>query len=264
MRLFCSAMLFAAFWPLLAQDTNLQFEVAVVKPTGDRSAPGLIVHLPGERGYRGVNMALFDYLRVAFQVRPEQISAPDWISTENFDLQGKADRTCTADELHTMLQQLLIERFHIRLHRASKDVSGYRLAVEPGGHKMRDHDPEDAQMFPIQAGPGGAHDGKNVSMQYLAFFLSGELGQAVVDDTGLKGHYDFNAKWDMPGVMAAPPPPPAPGGGPPLSEIMNSRIAGAGIPVFDALRKQLGLRLEKAKVPAPQIVIDHIEKLSEN
>src|SRR5450432_3625080 len=259
MRIFCSAMLFVVVWPLFAQEANLQFEVAVVKPTADRSLSGLIIHLPGERGYRGVNMALFDYLRVAFQVRPDQISVPDWISTENFDLVGKADRTCTADELHTMLQQLLIERFHIRLHRASKEVSGYRLTVEPGGHKMRDHDPEDPQMFPLQMGPGGVHDGKNVSMQYLAFFLSTELGQAVVDDTGLKGHYDFSAKWDVPGAMSAPPPPPpVPGGGPPLSEIMASRIAGAGIPVFDALRKQLGLRLEKAKVPAQQLVIDHI------
>ena len=263
MRLFCPAMLFAAVWPLCAQEANLQFEVAVVKPTADRSLPGLIVHMPGERGYRGVNMALVDYLRVAFQVRPDQISGPDWISTENFDLVGKADRTCTADELHTMLQQLLIERFHIRLHRASKEVSGYRLAVEPGGHKMRDHDPEDRQMLPIQMGPGGAHEGKNVRMQYFAFFLSTELGQAVVEDTGLKGHYDFNAKWDVPGAMSAPPPPPpAPGGGPPLDEMMVSR--SAGIPVFDALRKQLGLRLEKAKVSAQQIVIDHIEKLSEN
>jgi len=261
MRLFRSAMLFTVLSPLCPQHAKVQFEVAVIKPTADRSAPGLIVHLPGERGYRGTNMLLLDYLRVAFQVRPDQISGPDWISTEYFDLQGKADRTCTADELHTMLQQLLIERFHIRMHRESKEAAGYRLLVEPGGHKMRDHDPEDRAMFPIQHGPTGAYEGKNVSMQYLAFFLSTDLQQTVVDGTGLKGHYDFTANWDTGAMLAAPPPPPPPGA-PGPQEMMVARSPGAT--VFEALKKQLGLRLEKAKVPAQHIVIDHIEKLSEN
>src|ERR1043165_2006820 len=121
MSRFRPAILLAALWPLCAQDPKLQFEVAVMKPTADHNAPGLIVHLPGERGYRGGNMPLIDYLRVAFQVRPDQISGPDWIFTENFDMEGKADRTCTADELHTMLQHLLIERFRIRLHHATQD-----------------------------------------------------------------------------------------------------------------------------------------------
>jgi uncharacterized protein (TIGR03435 family) len=260
MKVFRAAMLFTALWPVCAQDAKVEFEVAVIKPTVDRTAAGVIIHLPGERGYRGVNMTLFDYLRVAFQVRPEQLSGPDWLSTEAFDLEGKADHSCTADELHTMLQNLLIERFHIRLHRATKEVSGYRLVVEPTGHKLRDHDPEDKVMMPIQMGINAVREGKNVAMQYLAFYLSTEMGQTVVDETGLKGHYDFSGQWDPPGMAPPPPPPPGAGGAP--MEMVMSR--GTGITVFDALRKQLGLRLEKAKVPAPQIVIDHIEKLSEN
>src|SRR4051812_43186906 len=112
---FRPAILLAALWPLCAQGPSLQFEVAVMKPAVDPSRPGLIIHLPAESGYRGTNMTLLDYLRVAFQVRPDQISGPAWLSTETFDMEGKAGRTCTADELHTMLQQLLVERFHIRL-----------------------------------------------------------------------------------------------------------------------------------------------------
>jgi uncharacterized protein (TIGR03435 family) len=263
MKVFRAAILFTALWPVCAQDAKLQFEVAVIKPTADRMTGGLVVHLPGERGYHGVNTTLFDYLRVAFQVRPEQLSAPDWIGTEYFDLEGKADRTCTADELHTMLQNLLIERFHIRLHRATKEVSGYRLVVEPGGHKMHDHDPADKVMLPIQMGVNGAREGKNVAMQYLAFYLSTEMGQTVVDETGLKGHYDFTGQWDPPGLASMPPPPPPGGpGAAPMSEMVVSR--GSGITVLDAMRKQLGLRLEKAKVAGTQIVIDRIEKLGEN
>src|SRR5580704_4127630 len=92
---------------------HLQFEVAVFKPAADINAPGLIVHLPGERGYRGTNMSLMNYFMVAYQVRGDQITGPEWISHETFDMEGKADRTCTADELHQMLQHLLEERFHL-------------------------------------------------------------------------------------------------------------------------------------------------------
>jgi uncharacterized protein (TIGR03435 family) len=118
-------------------------------------------------------------------------------------------------------------------------------------------------MLPIQMGVNGAREGKNVAMQYLAFYLSTEMGQTVVDETGLKGHYDFTGQWDPPGLASMPPPPPPGGpGAAPMSEMVVSR--GSGITVLDAMRKQLGLRLEKAKVAGTQIVIDRIEKLGEN
>jgi uncharacterized protein (TIGR03435 family) len=98
-------------------------------------------------------------------------------------------------------------------------------------------------------------------MQYLAFFLSQELGQTVVDQTGLKGHYDFNAKWGYDGPMVVAPEPPGPGS-PVGAEIPVAAPPGAS--VFEALRKQLGLRLDKAKVPTQKIVIDHIEQVTGN
>lgn len=251
------------FCPLCGQDPNpnaaLDFEVAIVKPTVDRTAPGLIVHLPGERGYRGVNMPLMSYLNIAFQVRTDQISGPDWLATQNFDMEGKADRTCTADELHVMLQHLLEERFHIKMHRETKQIAGYNLVVDSGGPKLADHDPEDHLMLPIQPGPGGSRQGKNVSMQYFAFYLSQDLGQTVVDQTGLKGHFDFNVKWGYDGPMMLLPAPP---GSPVAADLPAGPPSGAS--VFEALRKQLGLRLDKAKVPTLQIVIDHIEKFTDN
>jgi uncharacterized protein (TIGR03435 family) len=80
-------------------------------------------------------------------VRPDQITGPEWLSNEVYDMEGKSDRTCTADELHLMLQHLLEEQFHIKMHRESKQVAGYKLVVEPGGHKLADHDPADAVML---------------------------------------------------------------------------------------------------------------------
>ena len=81
-----------------------------------------------------------------------------------------------------MRQQLLIERFHMRLHRVSKEVSGYRLAVEPGGHKMRDHDPEDRQMlYARYALPRYA--GKNTSAtkvsSVVGVVFAGERGSSI-------------------------------------------------------------------------------------
>jgi uncharacterized protein (TIGR03435 family) len=262
------SILFAAatiICPLCGQDPNpntaLQFEVAIIKPTVDRTLPGLIVHLPGESGYRGVNMPLLNYLTVALQVRADQISGSDWLTSEYFDMEGKAGRRCTADELHLMLQHLLEERFQIKMHRETKQIAGYNLVVDSGGLKLADHDPEDRLMLPIQPGPGGSRQGKNVSMQYLAFYLSQELGQTVVDQTGLKGHYDFNAKWGYDGPMMFVPEPPGPGS-PVATDLPVAPPVGAT--VFESLRKQLGLRLDKAKVPTQKIVIDHIEKLTDN
>jgi len=107
---------------------------------------------------------------------------------------------------------------------------------------------------------------KNVSMQYLAFYLSQELGQTVVDQTGLKGHYDFEAKWGYDGPMIVVREPPAPGSPAPGSPVAADLPVAppVGATVFEALRKQLGLRLDKAKVPTQKIVVDHIEKLTDN
>jgi uncharacterized protein (TIGR03435 family) len=77
----------------------------------------------------------------------------------------------------------------------------------------------------------------------------------------LKGHYDFNAKWGYDGPMMVVPEPPGPGS-PVAADLPAAAPVGAS--VFEALRTQLGLRLDKTKVPTQKIVIDHIEKLTDN
>jgi len=254
-----------------APDAGLQFEVAVMKPTVDSTQAGLIVHLPGERGYRGTNMPLLDYLSVAYQVRQDQITLPNGFPGGTYDMEGKAERVCTADELHLMLQHLLEERFHMKLHRTTRQINGYDLVVDKGGPKLADHAGPDTGTVPLFLSPGTQH-GTNVSMQYLAFFLSQAVGQTVVNKTDLAGRYDFAIDWGITPMPMPMPPPGAPGvaipaglsgAAPDPSAVMTvseSPLAG----IFDALRKQLGLRLDKTKVPSQQIIVDHIEKLSEN
>jgi uncharacterized protein (TIGR03435 family) len=245
--------------------TPLQFEVASLKHTLDRGGPGIIKRLPGDRGYYGTNMPLMNYLTVAYQVRPSQIAGPDWISTDNFDLDAKAERPSTVDELHVMLQNLLLERFHITLRHESKEQPAYALVVDKGGPKLAIHDAADKVMLPISPG-FGKHDASNVTMAYFAFYLSNTLDRTVVDKTGLDGHYDFKAEWGFEGIPGFTFATPMVSG--PPETLMPAEMQGASLPsgptIFNALRQQLGLRLDPIKIPVERLVISHIETLTEN
>jgi uncharacterized protein (TIGR03435 family) len=257
-------ILAAASLSLHAQTAPLQFEVASMKATVDPTLAGIIKRMPGERGYFGANMPLMAYIRIAYQLRDSQITSPDWLSRQNYDLDAKAEKPSTPDELHVMLQQLLLERFHMKVRRETREQSGFVLVVEKGGVKMQDHDPEDKVILPIMPG-SGTHVGTNVTMPYFAFYLSNELDKTVVDKTGLDGHYDFRANWMAEGanVMPMQMAPPSPDN----VVSMEMRASMAPMPsmptIFVAL-KQLGLRLDPAKVPAEHLVIEHIEQLTEN
>jgi uncharacterized protein (TIGR03435 family) len=246
---------------------SLQFEVASLKPTPtDSTAPGVITRPAGERSYHGTNMPLLNYLSVAYQVRAAQITGPDAILSEHFDLEAKAERPSTPDELHLMLQHLLEQRFQMKLRRDTKDQPAYALVVDKDGPKLAAHDPADPGSRPISFGPNGKRIGVNVTMAYFAFYLSQDLDRNVIDKTGLEGHYDFEVMWWAAGsgpIMMAPDAaltgtPPTPG--------MELREVGApaGPTVFEALRKELGLRLDPIKVPVEHLTIEHIEKLTEN
>jgi len=249
--------------------TPLQFEVASLKLTVDPMAPGLIKRMPGDRGYLGTNMPLLNYLSVAYQLRTSLISGPEGVLEEHYDLDAKAERPSTPDELHVMLQHLLEERFHLKMRRETKDQAGYVLVVDKGGPKLTAHPADGPPLAPIMPG-SGKHIGANVGMPYFAFYLSNGLDKTVVDKTGLDGHYDFEVEWYTDrGVMAMPVGPPGsapmvnvPAGAMPM-EMRDAQIS-SGPTLFNALKQQLGLRLDAAQVPVERLVIEHIEKLTEN
>jgi uncharacterized protein (TIGR03435 family) len=194
-------------------------------------------------------------------VRATQITGPDWISTDHFELNAKAERPSTVDELHVMLQHLLEERFHMKIRHESREQPAYALVVEKGGPKLKIHDPEDRVMLPINPG-FGMHNASNVTMPYFAFYLSQEVDRTVIDKTGLDGHYDFQVEWGF-DRGAAMPMPAAPPGTSPAMEMREAQIP-TGPTLFNALRQQLGLRLDPIKAPVEHLAIDHIEKLAEN
>jgi uncharacterized protein (TIGR03435 family) len=190
-------------------------------------------------------------MTVAYSVTDRQISGgPDWVSTDRYDIDAKADRPHPTDELHIMLQRLLEERFQLKLRREKREMSVWALMVDKSGRKLAEHDPGDIDHPPMGPGPQGRGlSGRNVSMEYFAFVLSRLLDRNVVDRTGLTRSYDVMI--DFARDLSARPDSGEPGEAARLSE---------GPSVFKALREQLGLRLDAARAPVDFLVIESAQR----
>jgi len=235
-------------------DKALTFDAASVKqanlPAPDGSGR---IMMTGPTGGPGTGdpgrihypyMSLKNLLVNAYDVKSFQIQGPSWLDTERFDVNATMPPETTREQFRAMLQNLLAERFRITLHRETKDLPIYSLAVAKGGPKMRESEPvspaEDnagappsspfpAQPrigpdgFPVlasQAGgraglilmmmPGRARlAGQQQTMLDLANRLTTQLGRPVADATRLTAKYDFTLTFSPEGMN----PPTGPGGG---------------------------------------------------
>lgn len=238
--------------PPLPSPESLRFEVASLKPSPpDAQGGGIIRPTPGNQGYLATNMPLRNYLMIAYVVRNTQITgAPSWFDNDRYDLNAKAEKPSTIEELHIMLQNLLVDRCGLKIHKETKETTGYALVIDKGSPKLTEHDPADKDYPPIKPIGPGKVQGINATLNLFALFISRGLDLPVVDKTGLTAHYDFTF------------------------EIVPDRVAGAdgeqrvappdGAMISEALKAQLGLRLERTKATTERIVIDHVEKPSAN
>jgi uncharacterized protein (TIGR03435 family) len=222
------------------------FEVATVKPSQPGVSGAAIRILPGGQTYLLTNITLKNMIFVAYDVTPDQVSGgANWTESDTFDVEGKSDHATTRPERMQMLQALLADRFKLVLRRQAKESPVYALMLEKGGSKLHENtDKGLSQMSPVGRGQINFH---NIPMQVLTGqFLTGASGRPVVDQTGLKGSYDFDLKYtpDPQGAAALPDP--------------------AFPDLFTALREQLGLRLEAQKGSVDSLIIDHAEKPSGN
>jgi uncharacterized protein (TIGR03435 family) len=159
------------------------------------------------------------------------------------------------------LRALLAERFQLTLHRETKEQSVYALVVAKGGPKLQQGQAKEATgpRGPMMRMGRGELSGQGVELEMLTRTLSSQLGRTVIDRTGLKGNFDFKLTWTPdPGQSAGPP------GGLPAGADAPPPPDPNGPSVFTALQEQLGLRLESQKGPVEMLVIDRVEKPSEN
>ena len=228
----------AAALVVLARFTYGQaFEVASVKPSAEISGNMSIGRAPDGR-FMATNTSLKDLVMWAYDVRSFQVSGgPSWTESAAFNVVAKPESgEAQVQQLRTMVQKLLEERFQMSLHRETKEVPVYALTIAKSGSKLRDS--VSAEMG-ISGGGRGRMSYKKVSMSLLATQLSQQLGKAIVDRTGLTGEYDFNLEW-------AP----------------DDNAEGPSL--FTALQEQVGLKLESAKGPVELLIIDRASKPTEN
>jgi uncharacterized protein (TIGR03435 family) len=235
------------------------FEVASVKASdtsaGREGGRGMGMGMGGGRGgniqvapasLNMRNVTLKNAIRWAYHVTEYQVSGPDWLDSERFSIVAKSASPATEDQLQLMMQGLLTDRFKLAFHRQTKEFQVYVLAPGKNGTKLQESKTEGEAAVQPQM------DRMSVSVQrtpisQMIDMLTPVLGAPVIDETGLKGRYDVTvnlAKYAsemQPGGGGAPPDP--------LSLVMS------------ALEGELGLKLERRKIPLEVLVVDHAEKL---
>jgi uncharacterized protein (TIGR03435 family) len=267
-----------------AADQPLQFDVASIKPAPPRKEGepwGMMGCFggPGSKDpgrYTCAKASVFMMAIQAYGLKPYQLRPPYSADDAKFNVEAKVPPGATSEQVKVMLRNLLAERFKLAFHHEKTETQGYALVVAKSGLKMKVSAPDpppasgplkDADGFvyiPPRNGMavGWANGltrwaGGNVPVDPFLVGLANTLtGRPVIDATGLKGTYDFALTFSPDNAASgpAPAPSPLPEGG------VIAPPEDAGLTVFAALEKQLGLRLEPRKITIDAFVIDHAEK----
>jgi uncharacterized protein (TIGR03435 family) len=229
-------------------ERKAEFEVASVKAAKDDgdhdwdTDKGLLrIH----------NFSMKRLIAQAWQVDESLVvAAPNWSDSESYDITARIPAEFVdlkPSKVPEMMQALLADRFQLRFHRETRQTSGFTLVVAKRGPKMEPAKP-DAEGSTTH-GTRNHLTAQNISMQQLAARLSRmpEIGQIVVDRTGLAGRFNFELDWlpERPGYKP---------------EANTDDLPT----IFAAIQERLGLKLESAKVPIEAVVIDRAEKPESN
>jgi len=289
MRMIRSVILGVAGPALLLAQTapaRAEFEVASIKPSVAGPAVGTgQVHVGVQIDGAQVHctyLSVRDYLRIAYQVREYQISGPEWLASERFDIHAKLPAG-GREQFREMLQNLLADRFQIKMHRDSKEFSVYGVVVGKGGLKMKESplDPEteggkNAVNVTAEGGARGTtinfgrgayftladnkFEARKLTMAQLADSLGRFVERPVVDMTELTGTYDLTLEFTpeeyrtllirtaLSAGVNLPP------------EVMRLLEGASDESLFKGLQS-LGLKLESRKAPLEVLVIDSASKI---
>jgi uncharacterized protein (TIGR03435 family) len=276
-----------------AEATTPAFEVASIKPNHSNENMIRIMFSPGRFTANGVTIK--ELIKNAYHVKDDQLSGmPGWVSSDRYDIEAKmTDATAemmqklpqdqSVEQHRLLIQSLLTDRFKLKVGHETKDLPVYALVVAKNGPKLVESTatPTPPGPNPPPLTPGGAvrpgmmRMGRGelaasaVPVSFLADVLSGVAeigGRVVVDETGLKGKYDLNLHWapEGPSPMAVGMGP-GPGTGSAPGDAGSAPTPDStGPSIFTALQEQLGLKLEPRKGPVQILVIENIEKPSED
>jgi uncharacterized protein (TIGR03435 family) len=221
---------------------------------------------------------MLDLIRLGWKVQPDKIvGGPNWTGLDRFDILAKAPAGANSADLRLMLQNLLADRFELKVHNDTKPMPAFALvaaegkklhlkeatggdsgckgqnsATGEGGGRLMMSGPDGVVMLSILPGNLVQYLCRNVTMPAFAAALQGMFGantgpNPVSDETGLKGAWDFDIKYSFN-----------------LNGPMALNAGAERISFGDALEKQLGLKLEKREVPMPVTVIDSVKMPTPN
>jgi len=248
---------------VLSQEAAVSFEVASIKPS--HKSPVLINRSPGEyaisplRGPQFINdrvtcdFPLEGIIETAFSLKKYQIEGPKWIADETYAVEAKTPPGTRQETAWLMLRTALTERLSMKYHIEKREMMVFVLVQANGGAKITRVAPDlPVPLSKLPVGPerssifmtDGRYFANSIPMSVLVSQLSAEADLLVLDLTGLKDYYHIDLKW-------SPPPPPSPS--------PTQLRAGAGL--VDAVQDQLGLKLEKRRMPVDVLVIDQISKV---
>jgi uncharacterized protein (TIGR03435 family) len=224
--------------------TQPSFEAASVRPvshdySGEELARGIGVTTVspfGTNRFTASNITLQYLVAIAYGVKFDQLlGAPSWLNEQYYEITAKAegDAGLTREQMQPLLQHLLEQRFHLVIHRETKEFKGYVLVAANGGPKLTKA--TGTQVAGISY--AGGIDMKNGSLGDLALALGSATKTHVVDKTGIEGAYDFSLRYAPDGATDSPLP-----------------------SLFTAIQEQFGLKLVPEKVPVEMLVIDHVDR----
>ncbi|HXR98649.1 MAG TPA: TIGR03435 family protein [Terriglobales bacterium] len=280
--------LFAIFllaWALAATaQQHMTFDVAAVTPVGSDS-PQVVAGLRVDGAQlHAVRLSLRDYIRIAYKLKEYQVSGPDWMNGARFNIDATLPAGSRTSDIPAMLQSLLLERFQLASHTATKELPVYKLSLASGGLKIKpdaanpngDLDPN---LGPINANAQGSASGTTVSYgNGSSFSLSadhftvtkmtmGNIADAlgryedlpVINATGVGGIYDLSLAITPEDyrVMIIRI---AVAQGVPLPPQAMALLDGARTPTLDASLAAAGLKISTSRAPLELLVIDHVNR----
>ena len=264
LRNYIAASLFIAIAPLtLAQSATpapdakpLAFEVVTIKPS---NALGWNLY-PTADGYHGMGVSLRQLVKEAYGVYDDKriIGGQDWIDKDKFDLEARFDpaivpnaKNLTFRQRADMLRAILTDRFQIKTHFVTKDFPSYDLVVAKATPKFTETSPDQITQSVWgsaclrKAGGRGTELMVGCTVGELAGALSGPTGRTVIDKTSISGRYSFELRYTPDNTPA------------------DSPLAG-GPSIFTAIQEQLGLKLVPSTAPLDVLIVDSVQKPSDN
>ncbi|HKE84445.1 MAG TPA: TIGR03435 family protein [Vicinamibacterales bacterium] len=251
------------------------YDVVSIKPAAPNATGMRVENLPGGR-FSMVNGQAIMLIQMAYPgPTNEVVGAPAWVRSERYDIEARSGRNSSGDEVTLMMRAMMTDRFKLAAHYESKEIASFALVLarDDGklGPRIRPAQVDCAALSASARTEGkvptmplkddgtpacgmrsnnGVQTHSGTTMAGFARSLSSAAGRYVIDKTGLTGAYDFTLEYAPRASRDAP-------GGTASTSDDRPDIA-------TALREQLGLRLEPDKTTVQIVIVDHIEKPTEN